>query len=162
VATEQATKGYVVRAGTGVAGYGPEVKASRASTGGTLTVIESRIGGGPPLHVHTHEDESFYVLDGSLTVRCGDDLFAAGPGSFVFLPRGLPHTFTPDGDLARVLFIGVPGGIEEYFGEINQATDLTAQRQVAGKYGIHVVEAPLPGTGGNAQWRRVNVPPVSR
>jgi mannose-6-phosphate isomerase-like protein (cupin superfamily) len=132
--------GYVLSAGTGIPGTGTEIKASRASTGGALTVMEFMVGGSPPLHVHTHEDESFYVLAGSLTVRCGDDVFEAGTGSFVFMPRGLPHTFAPNGDPARVLLIGVPGGLEEYFAEINQATDPATQHQLAEKYGIHTVQ----------------------
>jgi Cupin domain len=46
--------------------------------------MESQIDDGPPLHVHDHEDESFYVLEGTVRVRCGGDVFEAGPRSFVF------------------------------------------------------------------------------
>jgi mannose-6-phosphate isomerase-like protein (cupin superfamily) len=84
--------GYVVAAGAGLADD-PGLKASRHSTGGALTVIETSIGGGPPMHVHDREDECFYVLDGELSVRCGGDAFGAAAGSFVFLPRGRPHQF---------------------------------------------------------------------
>src|SRR5258708_30521230 len=82
---------YVLAAGEGVSGFGSEVKASRASTGGHLTLIESHTRGGAPLHVHTQEDEYFYVVEGTITVRCGDEVFEADPHSFVFLPRGIPH-----------------------------------------------------------------------
>ena len=53
----------------------PDVKASRRSTGGSLTLIEATIDGGPPRHTHTREDESFYVLSGALDVECGEDRF---------------------------------------------------------------------------------------
>jgi mannose-6-phosphate isomerase-like protein (cupin superfamily) len=77
--------GYVVPAGAGLADD-PGLKASQHSTGGALSIFETSIGAGPPLHVHDREDESFYVLDGELSVRCGDDAFEAAAGSFVFLP----------------------------------------------------------------------------
>jgi mannose-6-phosphate isomerase-like protein (cupin superfamily) len=78
---------YVTPAGAGLAGD-PDLKASRQSTGGAISVFETSIGAGPPLHVHEHEDECFYVLGGAISVRCGGDAYEAGPGSFVFLPRG--------------------------------------------------------------------------
>ena len=58
--------------------------------GGALTVIETSIGAGPPLHVHDREDECFYIMDGELSIRCGGDAYDAydaTAGSFVFLPR---------------------------------------------------------------------------
>jgi mannose-6-phosphate isomerase-like protein (cupin superfamily) len=130
--------GYVLRAGQGLLEH-PEdagIKASAASTGGSLTLIESRLHSGPPRHVHDHEDESFYVLDGALTAYCGDDVWEAGPGSFVFLPRGIPHHFTIDSGSATVLLIVTPGGIEAYFREISAAPDEAARQRVRDKYGI--------------------------
>ena len=53
--------GYVVLAGAGLAGD-PGLKASRHSTGGALSVLETSIGAGPPLHVHDREDECFYYF----------------------------------------------------------------------------------------------------
>jgi hypothetical protein len=54
--------GYAVRAGVGLAGD-PGLKASRHSTGGALSVFETSIGAGPPLHVHDREDECSHVLE---------------------------------------------------------------------------------------------------
>ena len=85
--------GYVAGPGEGVAGGSPDVKATAAATAGALTVMESVVRQGPPRHVHAHEDECFYVLEGTVTGTCGDEAFEAGPRSFVFLPRGLAHTF---------------------------------------------------------------------
>jgi mannose-6-phosphate isomerase-like protein (cupin superfamily) len=47
-------------------------------------VVRAGAGAGPPLHVHDREDECFYVLDGELSICCGDDAFDAAAGSFVF------------------------------------------------------------------------------
>lgn len=130
--------GYVVPAGAGLADD-PGLKASQRSTGGALSVFETSIGAGPPLHVHDREDESFYVLDGELSVRCGDDAFEAAAGSFVFLPRGRPHRVWAPGQSARLLLIAVPGGIEDYFAQIN-ATSSDDERHLIGEcYGIRVV-----------------------
>jgi mannose-6-phosphate isomerase-like protein (cupin superfamily) len=131
--------GYVVGPGVGVAGSGPYVKATAALTAGALTVMESTVTQGPPRHVHAHEDECFYVLDGTVVVSCGDDVFDARPRSFVFLPRGIPHTFHAADGQAEVLFIAVPGGIEHYFGEINKAVGVEEQERIGAKYGIRVV-----------------------
>ncbi|HYB48400.1 MAG TPA: cupin domain-containing protein [Streptosporangiaceae bacterium] len=132
--------GYVVPASAGLAGD-PGLKASRHSTGGAVSVFETSIGAGPPVHVHDHEDECLYVLDGGLSVRCGGDAFDAAAGSFVFLPRGRPHRFWAAGRSARLLLIAVPGGIEDYFAEINAAASDAERVRIGERYGIRV----LPG-----------------
>ena len=132
-------RGYVLGPGAGVAGSGPDVKATAAVTAGALTVMESTVTQGPPRHVHAHEDECFYVLDGTVVVTCGEDVFEAGPRSFVFLPRGIPHTFHAADGQADLLLIAVPGGIEHYFGEINKAVSVEEQERIGAKYDIRVV-----------------------
>ncbi|HEY3033865.1 MAG TPA: cupin domain-containing protein, partial [Streptosporangiaceae bacterium] len=109
---------------------------TRESTRVALTVMESQIDGGPPLHVHDHEDESFYVLEGAVTVRCGGDVFEAGPRRFVFLPRLVPHAFRSVGGPVTLLLIAVPGGIEDYFRDLHQAAGDREIRRVQAKYGI--------------------------
>jgi quercetin dioxygenase-like cupin family protein len=94
------------------------IKAFAEDTGGAFGLIESRIAAGasPPLHIHRREDESFYVLAGRIRFRCGEEDILAGPGSFVFLPRDVPHTFVVEGDdEARVLTLMTPGGGERFF-----------------------------------------------
>jgi mannose-6-phosphate isomerase-like protein (cupin superfamily) len=79
-------------------------KATAESTGGMLALMEASIppGSGPPPHVHTNEDEAFYLLAGVLDISAGEETFAARAGDFVFLPRGTPHCFTNPGvDAAR-------------------------------------------------------------
>lgn len=115
------------------------LKASQHSTGGALSVFETSIDAGPPLHVHDREDECFYVLDGELSIRCGSEVFDAARGSFVFLPRGRPHRFWATNQPARLLIVAVPGGIEDYFRQINNAPDDQERHRIGELHGIHVV-----------------------
>src|ERR687893_2871696 len=95
-------------------------KATGESTGGQLVLLENLTapGGGPPPHVHTREDEFFYVLDGTFEIRIGDDVHPLGPGGFAYAPRGTVHNFrnverTP----GRVLVGFTPGGMDGFFRE---------------------------------------------
>jgi quercetin dioxygenase-like cupin family protein len=99
------------------------VKAGADTTGGALSVLESSIppGSGPPMHVHTLEDEAFYVLSGLLEFRVGDRRFTANAGDFVYAPRGTPHCFKNIGaHVARTIFLYTPGGFEKFFLEAGQ------------------------------------------
>jgi|SRR5262245_25369992 len=134
-------QGFVTGPHQGVPGRGPEVKASGGSTGGGLTVIEIVVDGqGPPRHTHTREDESIYVFTGTLDVECGENRFEAGPGSFVFLPRNLPHTFRAIDQAATGLLIVTPGGLDRYFAELHAVLTSGGERseiaKVQAKYGI--------------------------
>jgi quercetin dioxygenase-like cupin family protein len=99
--------------------------AEGKNTGGRLTVYEILFppDSGPPLHVHEWEDEAFYVLEGGLSVRMGDEEFEASAGSFVFQPRGIPHTFRSSSDGARVLLLVVPSGFEGYFRALSRPAE---------------------------------------
>ena len=108
----------------------------------------------PPLHVHHREDEAWYILDGRMTFFVGDERLVAETGSFVFAPRGLPHTFTVDSEPTRVLVLATPGGFEHFALELGaEATsdappaDLAvpppdALGPVGERYGIEVVGPP--------------------
>jgi PhnB protein len=139
--------GYVLEEGQGVADGDSSTKASRVSTGGSLTLIESRTDGGAPLHVHTREDEFFYVVEGAITVRCGDEAYEAGPRSFVFLPRGIPHEWDViGGQTAIVLMMTSPAGLEEFLGEYHAAPTAEARDQIAARYGITFIHTSNGGT----------------
>jgi quercetin dioxygenase-like cupin family protein len=99
--------------------------AEGEDTGGKLTVYEILFppDSGPPLHVHEREDEAFYVIEGGLSVRMGDEDFEASAGSFVFQPRGIPHTFRSSSDGARVLLLVVPSGFEGYFRALSRPAE---------------------------------------
>jgi mannose-6-phosphate isomerase-like protein (cupin superfamily)/catechol 2,3-dioxygenase-like lactoylglutathione lyase family enzyme len=143
--TQVAPQGYLLGPGQGVPGSGPDLKASHASTGGAITLIESRTTGGAPMHVHSREDECFYVVEGTIAVRCGDEIFEAGPRSFVFLPRGIPHDWdVAGGGEATVLIITVPGGFENFLHEHHAAGSQPneVKDQIAAKYGIRWVRKP--------------------
>ena len=75
--------------------------------GAPVTVAEGILpeGASPPAHVHAALDDSFYILDGRMVIRCGDDVWQAGPGSWVQFPAGVPHTFRVLGGPARVLMV---------------------------------------------------------
>ena len=138
------------------------VKATAQSTNGAYGLLESWIpvGASPPLHVHHREDETFWVIEGALTIRCGAETYQAEAGSYVFLPRGVPHTFRVEGDTpARMLTLLTPGGGEAFFVEggrpAERATlapegppDLARLRRVAHKFGSEFVGPPLPPAAG--------------
>lgn len=73
--------------------------------GAPVAVAEAVLpeGASPPLHVHADLDDSFYVLDGEMVVRCGDHTFLATPGSWIQFPAHVPHTFRVMGGPARIL-----------------------------------------------------------
>jgi quercetin dioxygenase-like cupin family protein len=95
------------------------IKARAEDTGGVLGLVEGSFyqGFGPPLHVHSREDEALYVLEGQIRFRQGDNEFVAGPGTWVWGPRGVPHAFKVESERARALVIVTPGGFERMFEE---------------------------------------------
>jgi mannose-6-phosphate isomerase-like protein (cupin superfamily) len=64
------------------------------------------VGSSPPLHVHHSLDDTWYILDGKMAMRCGDDTLVVGAGHWVSMPRGVPHTFRVVSDReARILLV---------------------------------------------------------
>ncbi len=94
-----------VPAGTGAAYWGPGEQMTflitGEETGGAFFLAEMSVppGGGPPPHIHSREDESFQILEGTLTVQVGGDTITASAGDFVYLPRGIAHSFKNTGDV---------------------------------------------------------------
>ena len=115
----QALKPLAVRKGEGEArwwfGALAVLKATAADTGGQMTIVEvtEHPGAEAPLHVHQRDDEGFWVLDGDVTFEVGGETIEASAGDYVFGPRGIPHRFTVGDRGCRMLFILVPGGIED-------------------------------------------------
>jgi len=91
------------------------IKASSADTGGQMAIIEitEPAGAEAPLHVHHLEDEGFWILEGSATFEVGDTTIEAEAGDYLFGPRDIPHGYTVGAAGCRMLFIMIPGGIEE-------------------------------------------------
>jgi quercetin dioxygenase-like cupin family protein len=92
-----------------------EIKATAQDTGGQMTIVEvtEPAGAEAPLHVHYRDDEGFWILEGDVTFEVGDETIEASAGDFVFGPRNIPHRFTVGDKGCRMLFILVPGGIED-------------------------------------------------
>ena len=126
-----AVDGYSLAAGEGerlwIVGDTMSLKATGESSGGNLLLLENLTapGGGPPPHVHTREDEFFYVLDGSFEIRIGDRLHAVGPGGFAYVPRGTVHNFRNTAETPSRILVGfTPAGMEGFLRESGRpATD---------------------------------------
>jgi quercetin dioxygenase-like cupin family protein len=80
-------------------------------------VMEPRVK--TPQHIHHAHDETYYVLGGSFRFWMAGREVAGSPGSFVFIPRGTPHTWVNDGTTpGRVILLLTPGGMRGYFDEL--------------------------------------------
>src|SRR6516162_7741608 len=89
-------------------------------TNGVFSLFEATLAPGtePPPHVHSREDELFYVLEGEFDVYVGEEAFEVAAGECVFLPRFKPHGFVIRSPRLRVLTLFAPGGNEEAFRDI--------------------------------------------
>jgi quercetin dioxygenase-like cupin family protein len=129
-------------------------KATGATTGGKLTLIENLTapGGGPPPHIHTREDEFFFVLDGTFEIRIGEELYVLEAGGYAYAPRGAVHNFRNVAETASRILVGfAPAGMEGFFRESGRpATDdgpappvdddeIARTMAAAPKYGVEAV-----------------------
>jgi quercetin dioxygenase-like cupin family protein len=133
------------------------IKASTETTGGAVAVIEhfAPQGSGSPLHVHSREDEWFYVIEGELTFWVGGEVSLAPAGTFVFGPKRIPHTFVVNSEEARFLLVAEPAGFEAFVRagaepaerlEIPPAPteppDIGAMSTLAAEYGVEILGPP--------------------
>ena len=122
--TRDRTDLAVVAAGEGLSVENPvggviTFKAMAGDTDGAVTALETSAapGEGPPLHVHA-EHELIYTLEGTFRIRLGAEIQQAGPGSFVFITGGTPHTWQNVGDRPARFFATVmpaAAAFEEFF-----------------------------------------------
>src|ERR671928_1785761 len=104
-------------------GVGVDFKVPGEMTGGALSIVEHPLEPGRliPPHIHYREDERSYVLSGEIGVRIGDRDYTAGPGSYVFKPRNIPHTFWNAGpEPAHLIELIFPAGFEKFFAELGE------------------------------------------
>lgn len=107
------SEAYALQRGEGATyAFGPNfiVKAGETGTNGaTFIDMLTKHGEEPGDHVHQMEDEMFYVVEGDVRFRCGEETFELTTGGFIFLPRGMQHGFTilNEGD-ARLLVVTTP------------------------------------------------------
>jgi len=116
-------------------GAGGTLLAGAADTAGLFSLVRSHAPAGDhvPRHVHADTDECFFVLHGTYQVDCGDDSFHATAGTFVYLPRGIPHGYTVGPVPASKLILAVPAGIEDLFTDLG--TGLSAE-EITRRHGI--------------------------
>ena len=104
-------------------------KVTGEDTNGAFVVAEltARPELGPPPHIHRLADETFYVLEGTFDFSLDGRAFSAGPGSFVYLPKGVMHTHQAGGGApARALVMQAPAGVEHFIAEAGKpAPDTT-------------------------------------
>jgi quercetin dioxygenase-like cupin family protein len=99
--------------------------ATGEQTGNTYCLSEATVppGGGPPAHYHTREEETFYVIEGEITFTVESRTVIGGPGTFVQIPRGMPHAFKNQSSApVRMLIQCVPAGFDKFMAEF--ATEL--------------------------------------
>ena len=102
------------------------VLASGRQTGNVYALSEIRISpnNGPPPHIHSREDESFFVLEGEVEFQVGDEKITARPGTFIQGPRGVAHSFKNNTQLpARMVVFVTPAGFENFFNEFTQPVE---------------------------------------
>jgi quercetin dioxygenase-like cupin family protein len=152
-----APKAYGYEAGQGqglwVTGDTLTFKATAEQTGGSLAAVEvlAAPGGGPPPHVHSNEDEAWYVLDGEFEILQGEETVRLTAGGFAFVPRGTLHRFENVSDEpSRVLVLFTPGGFDGFFFEVGLpvvegdpapplgTAEIERSREAAIRYGMDV------------------------
>jgi len=117
-------------------------------TGGGYYLFESELDpeSGNSLHVHTFEDELVYVVQGALQIRLGDGKLEASEGGVAHLPKGIPHAlYNPLKTPLRILALAIPGGMEQYFEELEStlqdgSMDDAKHKEISRKYGVEWLE----------------------
>ena len=99
-----------------------EIIATSADTGGQFTLVEITVPAGYEgvRHVHHHEDEAFWILEGDITLDVDGTVIRAAAGDYAFGPRDIPHSFNAGADGARMLFLFTPGGFEDLIRDTGQ------------------------------------------
>lgn len=125
-----------------------------------VALVTQPPGVATPLHRHTHEAEAFFLLDGTMTYRAGQEVFHLAAGDFISLPQGLPHAFRVTGDRpVRMLALTEPGGLLGLYDEVGMPAaerrlpgddglspevEIPRWNEVGPRYGLEVVGPPLP------------------
>lgn len=134
--------------------------AKPSDTDGVLALIEGFFpaGDATPFHVHHHDHEAWYVLEGEVTLYCGDETRDAAPGDFLWAPKGVEHAIAVgSGGPARMLILAFPGGFLDFVAEVGipapelrlpdpRPIDPEHLGAIAARHGISIT-GPPPGTG---------------
>jgi quercetin dioxygenase-like cupin family protein len=125
------------------------VKIGGDQTGGRLyqVHITEQRGSGPPLHIHQDADETFYVIDGELTIYVGDERIEARPGDFVFGPKGVAHAYVARSEQAEFLATFAPASMDRFFEELGGVPVVPREPAPAASY-----PDPVEFARGAARW----------
>ena len=131
------------------------LKAGTDDAQGRFTFLDQRMAGNyaTPYHVHHDEDEAWYVLEGEVTFRTGDERFTAGSGVWVLLPRGVAHGFRAGDAGARMLTFAAPAGFDRFVQESGEPApsltlpppgtfDVAKLMEIAARYHIDIIGPP--------------------
>lgn len=123
------------------------IRVHGRDTGGIVSVVESHDvpGGGPPPHIHRQEDETFQILEGDYEFTVGEKTILAKPGTTLFAPRDVPHTYRYLGKTpGKLMCVITPSGFEGFFEDIGAMTpeqqqDIPRVMEIAKKFGLEVL-----------------------
>lgn len=121
-------------------------KVGTAESGGGLFVMEHTHlrPGGPPLHMHLHQEEWFYVMEGEVAFQVGEQRAKLGAGESVLAPRMVPHTFSSVAESSRMLIGFCPAGkMEQYFRDAEQNKAAAATPEFIDRYDMKYI-GPSP------------------
>lgn len=132
-------------------------KAVGEETGQAYALIEITVqpqNGAPP-HIHSHEDEAFYIQEGELEFQLDEEIILAIPGTFLHSPKGQLHRFSNIGTKpAKLLCWFTPAGLEKFFMEVGvpvsertqlptgSPADMEKALAAASKYGLEIIPPP--------------------
>ncbi len=146
--------------GHAVAAFGSAglFKLGGAETGGRLclAVAKTPPGAGPPPHVHRRDDELFVVLEGEISFLLEGRWVATTPGTVVYLPRGVAHTFRNTGaGPSRHIVLNTPSGFEEFYARASALfalgpPDPQQIRALGAEYGYEMIGPPPGAPTGNS------------
>ncbi len=131
-------------------GFAMVVKASGPETGGAFSLLESDEPAdlSPPMHIHRDAAESFYVIAGEYTMFIAGEETVCAAGSFVYVPKGVEHTFRVGPSGGSKLNIYTPAAMVGYFDELSAffasgSNDEAELGAIAGRYAMEIV-GPVP------------------
>jgi quercetin dioxygenase-like cupin family protein len=132
------------------------IKVTGSDTGGKYTVMEGVTPpqGGPPLHSHTSDFETFMVLEGKFLFVLNDQEVILEAGDTVHIPPGVVHQYQNIGDApGRVFLVVEPAGLDEFFGDLDAVLkaspepDMPSIAALHGKYRMELLGPPLAARG---------------
>jgi mannose-6-phosphate isomerase-like protein (cupin superfamily) len=126
------------------------IRVHGRDTNGALSVVESHdlTGSGPPPHIHHREDETFQILEGEYEFMVDGKTVHATPGTTLFAPRGVPHTYRYLGQSpGRLMCVITPSGFEGFFEAIGalspqQQQDIPGVLEIAKRFGLEILPPP--------------------